>query len=176
MTLWNKVSPVFFCLDDIRSGTDDGHVRVSSARSEGSLQIFAVGVSVRRCSWLSCVVTTSTCSLDIFCVKIRFLQPSVLGVKDCDPAVLGVFPQLMFFLQLLDLAVSSEWFLQFSKPCVVMAFAGVPSPCCLSCASFKLQWTTNNRMKKMTRELFNVILFFMSFCVKLSFFITKYFL
>ena len=52
MMLWNKVSPAFPYLDDVRSGADDGQVGVSSARSEGSFQIFAVGVSIRRCSWL----------------------------------------------------------------------------------------------------------------------------
>ena len=106
------------CLDDVRSSTDDGHMRVSSARSEGSLQIFAVGVLVRRCSWLSCVVATSTCSLDIFCIKIRFLQPSILVVKDCKPVLLEVFLRPMFFLRVLDLVVSSKWFLRSSKPCV----------------------------------------------------------
>ena len=105
---WNKVSPAFPYLDEVCSGSHDGQVRVSSARSEGSLQIFAVGVSVRRCSWLSCVVATSTSSLDIFCVKIWFLQPSVLVVKDCKPVLLGVFPQPMFFQRLLDLVASSE--------------------------------------------------------------------
>ena len=118
MTLWNKVSPVFFCLDDVRSGTDDGHVRVSSARSEGSLQIFVVGVSVRRCSWLSFVVAISTSFFDLFGDKIRFLQPSVLVVKDCKPVLLEVFLRPMFVLRFLDLVVSSEWFLPSSKPCV----------------------------------------------------------
>ena len=108
MTLWNKVFPVFSYLDDVRSGADDGQVRVSSARSEGSLQIFAVGVSIRRCSWLSFVVETSTSSLDLFCDKIRFLQPSVLVVKDCKPVLLGVFPQPMFFQRLLDLVVNNK--------------------------------------------------------------------
>ena len=97
MTLWNKVSPAFLYLDDVRSGTDDGHMRVSSARSEGSLQIFAVGVSARRCSWLFFVVATLTSSFDIFCDKIRFLQLSVLVVNDCKPMLLGVFLQPMFF-------------------------------------------------------------------------------
>ena len=46
-----------------------------------------------------------------------------------------------------------------SKPCVAMTFAGVLFPYCLFSVFFKLQWTTNNRMKKATRELFGVILF-----------------
>ena len=91
MTFWNNVSPAFFYLDDIRSGADDGQVRVSSARSESSLQIFAVGVSVRRCSWLSFVVAISTSSFDLFGDKIRFLQPSILVVKDCKSVLFGVF-------------------------------------------------------------------------------------
>ena len=108
MTLWNKVSPAFPYFDDVRSGTDDGQVRVSSARSEGSLQIFAIDVSIRRCNWLFFVVATSTSSFDIFCDKIRFLQPSISVVKDCKPVLLGVFLQQMFFQRLLNLVVSSE--------------------------------------------------------------------
>ena len=70
ITLWNKVSLVFPYLDDIRSGADDGQVRVSSAKSEDSLQIFTVGVSARRCSWLSFVVAIST--LLSICSTTRF--------------------------------------------------------------------------------------------------------
>jgi hypothetical protein len=36
--------------------------------------------------------------------------------------------------RLLDLIVSSGWFLWTSKLCVAMAFAGAPFPCCLSSA------------------------------------------
>ena len=97
MTFWNKVSPAFPYLDEVYSGSHDGQVRVSSARSEGSLQIFAVGVSARRCSWLSFVVAISTSSFSLFGDKIRFLQPSVLVVKDCKHVLLRVFPQPMFF-------------------------------------------------------------------------------
>jgi len=89
---WNKVSPAFPYCDDVLSDADDGQVGVSFARSEGSLQIFAVSVSIKRCSWLSFVVVISTSSFDLFCGKIRFLQPSVWVVKDCKPALLGVFP------------------------------------------------------------------------------------
>ena len=108
MTLWNKVSPAFPYLDDVRSSADDGQVGVSSARSEGSLQIFAVGVSIRRCSWLFFVVATLTSSFNILCDKIRFIQPSVLVVKDCKPVLPGVFPQPIFFQRLLVLVASSE--------------------------------------------------------------------
>ena len=125
MPLWNKVSPAFPYRDDVLSDADDGQVGVSFVRSEVSLQIFAVGVSIRRCSWLSFVVAISTSSFDLFGDKIRFLQPSVSEVKDCKPVLLGVFPQPMFFQQLLDLVASSEWFLRSSKPCVAMSFAGV---------------------------------------------------
>ena len=104
---WNKVSSVVFYLDDVRSGADDGQVGVSSVRSEGSLQIFAVGLSIKRCSWLSFIVATSTSSFDQFCDKIWFLQPAISVVKDCKLVLLGVFLQPMFFLRLLDLIVSS---------------------------------------------------------------------
>ena len=97
MTLWNKVSPAFSYLDDIRSSVDDGPVGVSSARSEGSLQIFAVGVSIKICSWLSFVVATSTSSFDLLCDKIRFLQPSILVVKDYKPVLLGYSPSRCSF-------------------------------------------------------------------------------
>ena len=116
-------------------------------------------MSIKRCSWLSFVVATSTSSFDFFCVKIRFLQPSVLMVKDCKPILLGVFPQPMFFLRLLDLLASSEWFLRSSKPCVAIEFAGVPFPYCRFSVFLKLRWTTNNRKKKTIRDLFSVFLF-----------------
>ena len=32
-------------------------------------------------------------SFDLFCDKIRYLQPSVLVAKDYKPALLGVFPK-----------------------------------------------------------------------------------
>ena len=109
-----------------------------------------------------------TSSFDLFCDKIRFRQLSVLVVKDCKSALLEVFPQSMFFQRLLNLVISSKWFLRSSKPCVAMAFACVPFSCCLCSASFKLRWSTNNRMKKTTSKLFDVILFslghFMSSC------------
>ena len=159
MTFWNKVSPAFPNLDDVHSGADDGQARASSARSEDSLQIFAVGVSISRCSWLSFVVATLTSSFDIFCDKIRFLQPSVLVVNYCKPLLLEVFPQPMFFLRLLDLIASSEWFLWSSKLCVAMAFAGVPFSYRRFSVFLKLRWTTNNRKKKTIRYLFSVILF-----------------
>ena len=139
MTFWNKVSSTFSYLDDVRSSADDSQVRVSSVRSECSLQIFAVGVSIRRCSWLSFVVATSTSSFDVFCDKIRFLQPSVSVVKDCKPVLLGVFSQPIFFQRLLDLVVSSEWFLRSLKPCVAMVFACVPFSYCLFSVFFKLR-------------------------------------
>ena len=103
----------------------------------------------------------STSSFDLVGDKIRFLQPSVLVVKDCKPVLLGVFPKPMFFQRLLDLVANSECFLRSSKSCMTMAFVGVPFPCCLFSVFFKLRWTTNNRMKKTTRELFGVILFFL---------------
>ena len=71
MTFLNKVSLAFPYLDDVHYGADDGQVRASSARSEGSLQIFAVGVSIRRCSWLSFVVATLTSSFDIQPVRLH---------------------------------------------------------------------------------------------------------
>ena len=54
MMSWNNVSSTYHYLDDFRSDDDEGLVRVGFTRSEGSLQIFEVGVSIRRCSWLSC--------------------------------------------------------------------------------------------------------------------------
>ena len=160
MTFWNKVSSDFSYLDDVRSSADDSQVRVSSARSEDSLQIFSVGVSVRRYSRLFFGVAISTSSCDLFGDKIRFLQPSILVVKDCKPVLLGVFPQPMFFLRLLDLIASSEWFLRSLKSCVAIAFAGVPFSYCRFSVFFKLRWMTNNR-KKTTRDLFGVIFLFL---------------
>ena len=75
MTFWNKLSLAFPCLDDVCSGADDGQVEASSARSECSLQIFVVAVSIRRYSWLSFVMVMSTSSFDLFCDKFRFFNP-----------------------------------------------------------------------------------------------------
>ncbi|CAL5059187.1 unnamed protein product [Urochloa decumbens] len=136
MTLWNKVSPAFPYLDDVRSGGDEGPVRVGSAGSVGSLQTFAVCVSIRRCSWLSFGVATTTSSFGLFCDMIWFPQLSGMAVKDCKLALRWVFPQPMFFQRLLDLVVSSEWFMRSSKP-LAMAFAGAPFPCCHFSAFFK---------------------------------------
>ena len=93
MTLWNKVFTAFPYLDDIRFGIDKGLIRVGSVRFEGFIEIFVVDVSIRRCNCLSFVVAISTSSFDLFSDKIRFLQPSVLVVKDCKSVLLGVFSQ-----------------------------------------------------------------------------------
>ena len=81
------------------------------------------------------------------------------GGKGLQACVACCVPQPMFFQRLLDLVASSEWFLRSSKPCVAMAFVGVPFPYCLFSVFFKLRWTTNNRTKKTIRELFDVFLF-----------------
>ena len=49
--------------------------------------------------------------------------------------------------------------LRSSKLCVAVTFAGVLFLYCLFSVFFKLRWTTNNRLKKTTRELFDAILF-----------------
>ena len=39
------------------------------------------------------------------------IEPKLVStLKDCKPMLLGVFPQPMFFLRLLDLVASNEWF------------------------------------------------------------------
>jgi hypothetical protein len=63
--------------------------------------------------------------------KIPFFQPSILVVKDYKHALLGMFLQLMFFQQLLDLIAISKWFLRSSKPCVAMMFTSAPLLCSL---------------------------------------------
>jgi len=118
LLLWNKVSSICPYLDSVRSSTNEGLVRVGSARFKGSLKIFAVVVSIRRCSSLFYVVATSTSTFNLFWDKIWFLQPFVLIVKDRKSALLGVFPQPMFFQRLLDLIVNNERvFLRSSKLC-----------------------------------------------------------
>jgi hypothetical protein len=111
MTLWNKVSPASPYLDDVLFGTGEGPVRVGSARSVDYLQIFAVGVFVRRSSWLSFVGAVLITFFDLFFVKFLVLQPTGVVMTDCKPALLEVLPQPMFFQRLLDLVVSSGWFL-----------------------------------------------------------------
>jgi hypothetical protein len=111
MTLWNKVSPASPYLDDVLSGAGEGPVRVGSARSVNSLQIFAVGVFVRRCN----LAVFGCGGFGLFLrsvlrqvpVKFRFLQSAGFVMKDCKPMLLGVLPQPMFFQRLLDVVVSS---------------------------------------------------------------------
>ena len=51
MALLNMVSLAYPYLDHIQSGAvDEGLVRVGFVRSKGSLHIFVVDVSIRRCS------------------------------------------------------------------------------------------------------------------------------
>jgi hypothetical protein len=116
-TLWNKVSPASPYLDDVLSGADEGPMRVGSARSVDYLQIFVVGVFVRRCTWLFFVGAVLISFFDLFFTKFWFLQPAGLVITDCKSVLLGVLPQPMFFQHLPDLIVSSRWFLQSSKPC-----------------------------------------------------------
>ena len=97
ITLWNKVSPVFPYLDDIRSGADDGQVRVSSARSEDSLQIFTVGVSVRRCSCLSFVVAISTLLSICSTTRFGFFNPLFWWWKITSLCCFGCSPSRCYF-------------------------------------------------------------------------------
>lgn len=50
VTLWNKVSLTYPYFNDVRSGADEGPMRVGSTRSVGYIQIFAIGESVMRCN------------------------------------------------------------------------------------------------------------------------------
>jgi hypothetical protein len=105
-------------------------------------------------------VATLIAFFDFVLCHDQFLQPFDLVMKDCKSTFLGVLPQAMFFLRLVDLVVSSEWFLRSLDLCVAMSFAGVPFPCCLSSVFFKLWWTANNQRKKTSIEIFNIILFY----------------
>lgn len=91
----NKVSPASPYLDEVRSGADEEPVRVGVAKSVGSLQIFAVGVSINGNSWLTLGAAILISFLDVFCSMAQFLQPSGLVAKDCKPALHGVMPQPM---------------------------------------------------------------------------------
>ena len=159
MMLWNKVSPVFPYLDDVRSGTNDGQVGVSFVKFKGSLYIFAAEVC-QSGDAVGCLLLWRLRHLLSICSAIisGFFNPLFWRWRIASLCCLGCSPQPMFFQRLLDL-VSSEWCLWSSKLCVAMTFASVTFPYCLFSVFFKLQWTTNNRMNKATRELFGVILF-----------------
>ena len=113
---------------------------------------------VRRCSWLSFIVAISTSSFDLFGDKIRFLQPSVLVMKWLQASIAWDIPLADVLSTVARSRCKQRVIFRSSKPCVVMAFAGVPFAYCLFSVFFKLRWTTNNRMKKTTREPFGVIL------------------
>jgi hypothetical protein len=138
---------------------DKGSVKVDFSRSVGSLQIFVVGVSIRGCSWLPFVVATSISFFQ--CVLCQDSVSSTLCSGDE-----GSQAYVAWGVAAADVlsAIARSCFKQrvgfhSSKPCLVMASAGVPFPRHLSSALFKPRWTTNNRRKKTTIELFNVILF-----------------
>jgi hypothetical protein len=97
MVLWNKVSLASPYLDDVLSGTGEGPVRVDSTISVASLQTFAVGVFVTRCSWMSFVGVVLIPFFNLFFVKFRYFQPVGLVMNDCKSALLGVFPNRCSF-------------------------------------------------------------------------------
>jgi hypothetical protein len=66
---WNKASPASPHLVGIQFGVDEGNVRVSVARSVGSLRILAFGVSIKGMCWMVSGVATSTSSFAVFCGK-----------------------------------------------------------------------------------------------------------
>ena len=89
MTHWNKVSPAFPYLVDVRSGVGEGPVRVWSVRSVVFLQILAFGVLIRGSSWLTFDAAISTSSFGLLYSKVRHLQHNVLMVKNYKPMSFG---------------------------------------------------------------------------------------
>ena len=92
MVWWNKVSLVSHYLDDVRSGADEGPVRVCIPKSIGSLQILVVRVSFKENFWLAIGVMTMTSSFVLLCGLTLFLQPSLLVVVNCKLVPRGVMP------------------------------------------------------------------------------------
>ena len=101
---------------------------------------------------------TWTSSFDMFYGKIRFPQLSVLMVKDCKLVLLEVFHQLMFFQRLLDLVVSSQWFLRSSKSLYGNGVCRCSFPFLLFQCIFEVP-VDDEQSNKMTRKLFGIILF-----------------
>ena len=77
-------------------------------------------------NWLAFDVAILTSSFGLFDRKVQNLQYSVFMVKHCKPVFLEGFLQPMFFQWILDLAISNEWILWSSKPCLARVFAGGP--------------------------------------------------
>ena len=74
MTHWNKVSPAFPYLVDVRSGVGEGPVRVWSVRYVGSLQILvAVHMFIKESSQMVFFTSISTSSFGLFYYKIWHL-------------------------------------------------------------------------------------------------------
>jgi hypothetical protein len=132
-------------------------VRVGSARSADYLQIFAIDVFVRRCSWLSFV------SFDLF-LRSVFRQVPVSstrwfgdnGLQAC--VVWGVAPADV--LSAIARSRCKYWvvFAVFKAMC-----GDDVCNCPLSVVDFqvhfKLRWTTDFGKKKTTKVFINVILF-----------------
>ena len=67
MACWNNVSSVSLYLDNVRSSVGEESVRVCVLISNGSLQIYAIGVSFKENIWLAIGSMTSISS----CVGLR---------------------------------------------------------------------------------------------------------
>jgi hypothetical protein len=145
-------------------------VRAVSAKSEDSLKIFAVVVSIKRCSWLSFVVTTSTSSFNLFCVKIQFLQSSILLVKDCKPALLGGVPPADVLSAVgRSCCKQRVVFVIFEALCgdgiCRYPFFLLPFQCIFQAQMDDKQSTEEDDQRALQCNF----IFFISFCVKLSF-------
>ena len=90
-TVWNKVSSASPYLDDVRSGTSEGPVRVCFVISADLLQILAFDVLIRGSSWLAFDAAILTSSFGPHYNNVQHLEFSVLMVKNCKPVFLEGF-------------------------------------------------------------------------------------
>ena len=121
------------------------HTRLNRRVSNGSAEWDSFRPPVGRCPSLSSSVELtrltlpwflSSSTLHVRCTALHPCVPSSSHSRSlqlaCKSVLLKMFSRPMFFQRLLDLVVSSEWFLRFSKLCAVMMFADVPFPSCFS--------------------------------------------
>jgi hypothetical protein len=140
-------------------------------------------VFIRTNSWLALDATVLTFSLDLFYTKVRFFQRSILVIKDYKHTFfIGISVLVpMFFWWVLDLCCKRYVTFGVFKALHGNVVCRRPFPFYLFFMQFSNSNEVDDRRKKITKLIFDVLLIFGGrfsfakkiwrlFCVKLSFF------
>lgn len=150
----------------------EGRIRVCSIRSVGSVQTLVVGVFIRTNSWLALDATVLTFSLDLFYTKVRFLQRSILVIKDYKHTFfIGISVLvLMFFWWVLDLCCKRYVTFGVFKALHGNVVCRRPFPFYLFYAILKLQWGGWSKEEDNKIDLWRIFNFWRLFFFRKIFF------